>query len=165
MQKSSKASRDAAQPLSGAFPLAMHEQRRRVVTRVTEPTLTKQQFKNECDVNNIVKTFETTGAITHLNNFEGSFGDFTQAPADYHEAVQTVMEAQDLFDALPSKVRAHFENDPAKFLAFQDDPEAIALMEEHGLKKPSEVIEDEPPAPESKKSQNQTQPEQEAKAD
>ena len=142
-QKKPKAADKPREEVWDALPRPMHHARRRVRTIITQESLTKQQFKEECDVNRIVKAAEATGSIQHLNPFEGNYGDFTQAPDDYQQALHQVMEAQEQFDALPSKIRAHFENDPAKFLGWQNDSEAVELMRKHGLlkKQPEEVVE------------------------
>lgn len=94
---------------------------------------TQQSFKDECDVNLIMKRFERTGVLDHLNVFEGSYGDFTELPTSYHEAVNQVIAAQDMFMTIPARIRAMFDNDPGKFLAFAEDPENAERMIELGL--------------------------------
>lgn len=86
-----------------------------------EPTKTKQSFKNECDINNIMAKFQKTGVITHLNQNSAQYGF---APAvDFSTALQLVAAAREQFAGLPSKVRARFNNDPGEFLAFCEDPD------------------------------------------
>lgn len=93
-------------------------------------TLTQQQFAEECDVNNILKRFEETSFVTHVNNIQGQYGDFSNVE-DYQSSVNRVLNANDAFMALSSKLRARFDNDPAALLAFVSDKanrdEAIAL--------------------------------------
>lgn len=115
------------------LPQAMFETRRRVTFKSTQPSMAKQEFKKECDVNTIVRGFERTGVISHINTHEGAFGDYINAPESYQEALNTVMDAQNDFDALPSAVRAHFHNDPARFMNFQNDEEGMDLMRKHKL--------------------------------
>lgn len=43
-------------------------------------SLTKSEFKNECDINLIVKRFDKTGLITHVSNMSPIFGDFINPP-------------------------------------------------------------------------------------
>lgn len=108
---------------------------------------TQQSFKDECDVNNIMKKFERTGMLEHLNEFQGNYGDFTDVPQSYHDAVNQVLAAQDMFMTIPAKVRAEFQNDPGLFLNFVDDPANADRMVELGLAKPRvEAVADRAPS-------------------
>lgn len=95
-----------------------------------EPTLTQQQFKDECDINNIIKRYETTGEFTHRTSKVGQYADFTQI-SDYQSMVNQVQYAQEAFNSLPAQVRARFKNNPGELLSFLQDPsnkdEAIKL--------------------------------------
>lgn len=84
-----------------------------------EKTLTQQQFKDECDINNIIKNYSQTGVLP-VSQKVGAFLDVSNV-ADYQTALQTVFEAQKAFDALPSSIRSKFENDPNQLLAFIED--------------------------------------------
>lgn len=110
------------------------KERRRVQKFFTQPSLTKQSFKDECDINNIMKKYQKTGLVTHLASFSGQYGDFTSAE-DYHASFNKVLEAQDMFMTLPSSVRSRFENDPAKFLEFVHDPKNQTDLVKLGLAK------------------------------
>lgn len=61
---------------------------------------------------------------------EPMYGDFSSVE-DYQAAVNSVMQAQDQFMALPAQIRKRFDNDPAQLIAFMNDPgnasEAIEL--------------------------------------
>lgn len=85
----------------------------------TDPTLTQQQFKEQCDINNIIKHYTQTGELP-LSKKVGQFLDVSNVQ-DYHSALTTVFEAQKAFDALPSNVRSRFENDPNQLIAFIED--------------------------------------------
>lgn len=95
---------------------------------------TQQQFKEETDVNHILAKYKKTNMITHLNKFQGQYGDFATAE-DYQETLHRVMNAQEAFNQIPSEVRSRFNNDPALLIGFLADPanneEAIKL----GLRK------------------------------
>ena len=84
-----------------------------------EPTLTQQQFKEQCDINNIIKNYHQTGELP-LSKKVGQFLDVSNVQ-DYQTSLQTVFEAQQAFDALPSKIRSRFENDPNQLIAFIED--------------------------------------------
>lgn len=85
----------------------------------TEPTMTQQQFKDQCDINNIIKNYTQTGELP-LSKKVGQFLDVSNIQ-DYQTSLQTVFEAQQNFDALPSNIRSHFQNDPTQLLAFIED--------------------------------------------
>ena len=82
-------------------------------------TMTCQEFKDECDINNIVK--KPNYGINPLNppTRVPSFGDFTdERLKDYQAAQNVIVEAAQLFEQLPSQVRERFSNDPAKLIDF-----------------------------------------------
>jgi phage internal scaffolding protein len=95
-------------------------------------TRTKQSFKDECDINSILRRYETSGQITHLNKGNASFGDFTQA-LPYDEAIRIVRQAEERFMSLSARVRERFQNDPSQFLAFADNPANLEEMVAMGL--------------------------------
>ena len=117
---------------------------RYVKTTVGE-SRTKQSFKKETDINNILGKFRKTNLIDHVAKHRGSYGDFTGYPQSYHEAVQQVFDAEEMFGSLPSDIRARFDNDPGKFLAFAEDPVNESAMRDLGLL-PSERAAEQPPA-------------------
>lgn len=90
---------------------------------------TKQSFKDECDINNIMRRFEQTGTLSHLNNRTPVFGDMEEI--DFQGSLNIVVEAQARFALLPATVRDRFANDPSRLLAFVQDEgnreEAIKL--------------------------------------
>lgn len=93
-------------------------------------SMTVQNAKDECDIEKIVKQYRRTRTITHVSDAIAKFGDFTQV-TDFKQAIDQVLEAKAAFGELPSELRARFENDPAKLLAYMADPsneeEAITL--------------------------------------
>lgn len=93
---------------------------------------TKQSFKDECDVNNILKLYEQTGQLPDLIKQNAQYGDFSDV-VGYQEALNTVMHAQEQFEALSSAVRERFNNDPAKFLAFMEDEKNVDEAVRMGL--------------------------------
>ncbi len=107
-----------------------------------EKGLTKQSFKDECDINNILKKYEKSGILEHANKYQGQYADVT-GTVDYQTALNTVMAAKDMFMSLPASIRTMFDNDPHEFLEFAQDPENQEAMIEMGL------AERRPAAPES----------------
>jgi len=100
--------------------------------KFTGESKTQQQFKDETNINNIMARYEKTGLIDHLNNRAPNYGDFTEVD-DYQSAVNKIMLADEYFMELPAKIRAHFNNNPAEFLEFTENPENMDAMIEMGL--------------------------------
>jgi phage internal scaffolding protein len=104
------------------------------VAIATGDGLTEQNHKDETDINNIVRKYNKTGLIDHLNQFEKQYGDMTGY--DYQDAMNTVAAANSMFEGLPSAIRNQFDNDPAKFINFVDDEANADKLVEMGLVKP-----------------------------
>ena len=87
------------------------------------PSMTKQEFVAECDINNIIKQYSTSGVIRHISE-RAATGQYLDLPdnIDFQESLNMVHQAQSAFATLPSSVRSRFQNDPAEFLAFMADP-------------------------------------------
>lgn len=98
---------------------------------------TKQSFKAESDINNIMAQYLKTGLLDYVQRNEPRYGDTTGF--DYQSAMFKIAGAKTMFNELPAELRARFDNEPANFLDFvQDDSnreEAIEL----GLLKPEVV--------------------------
>lgn len=82
--------------------------------------ITEQAHKHECDMNYILRNYQKTGLIRHAKKYEGTYDDVSVQ--DFQEAMFLVNQAQQSFMDLPSNVRARFENNPAKFLEFTQNP-------------------------------------------
>ena len=97
----------------------------------SKPSLTKQSFRDECDINNILRQFNVTGQLP-VGSVQPQYGDFSGI-TDYQSALNAVMAAQDSFLALPAKLRARFDNDPALFVEFASDEANKEEMKALGL--------------------------------
>lgn len=96
------------------------------------PTRTQQQFKDECDINNILRSYDETGTINHRNPRPGIFTEFNELPVqDFQEAMNIVAYANSAFNDLPANIRSRFSNDPSQLVEFCNNPqnleEAITL--------------------------------------
>lgn len=101
------------------------------------PSLTKQAFKDEVDFNNVLRKYDKTGLITHVNNARAHYGDYTEVN-EYQESLNMVLKAQADFDALPGDVRKRFANDPGNFIEFVTNPDNLDEMRDLGLADPDE---------------------------
>jgi len=89
---------------------------------------TKQCFRDECDIDKIMTRFNLTGTISHLNQFEGQYADFSDF--DFHEQTTMLTKGREIFDALPAELRKEFSQSPAKFFAYVNDPANINELAE-----------------------------------
>ena len=104
-----------------------------------DPSLAQQHFKEECDINEILRKFNITGVLPETP-LSPRYGDFTGI-GDYHTALNTVIAAEDEFMSLPAITRARFANDPAQLIEFLDNPENLDEAISLGLvEKKSEVM-------------------------
>lgn len=108
-----------------------------------EPTRTKQAFKDEADINTLVRKFGVTATSQMRGLRVPSYGDFGSEVFDFQSAMNAVVEAQRTFDALPAQVRKRFGHDPQAFMEFFNDPENRAEAEKMGLVVPP-VVQEEP---------------------
>lgn len=106
--------------------------RHRVQVLFTDLSLTKQSAKDECDINRIMSRFAVTGAIEHLNRHHGDFGNFI-GYSDYQTSLNQIIDAQQMFDDLPAKVRTRFGNNPAAFLEFAQNSDNVDELISLGL--------------------------------
>lgn len=104
----------------------------RVFAEHSEEMLTKQAFKDECDINRILKNYNSTGTISHFNTATGSYADLPEA-TDFQQALETVRQANEAFNELPSAIRQRFNNDPTALLAAVHDPDQWPVLQELGV--------------------------------
>jgi len=96
--------------------------------KFTQPSLTRQSFKDECDVNQIVKRYTETGMINHIPRTPPQYGDAPEG--DFLEAaivnadIASQIEAGTLdMDAVASEPEAEPTSDPAPEKAEQASQE------------------------------------------
>jgi len=94
-------------------------------------TVTKQAFKDDCDINKIMARFIKTGIMDHVRDHGPQYG-FASSDT-FRESMEIVAKANSMFEELPSKIRNQFENDPGKFLDFVQDEKNLTEMQEMGL--------------------------------
>lgn len=106
----------------------------RIKTNFSADSRTKQSFKDECDVNNIMARYVKTGLIDFTNRNEGRYGDCTGQT--FQAAMEIVASANSMFHELPARIRDRFMNEPKAFLDFVNNPNNEAEARELGLLKP-----------------------------
>jgi phage internal scaffolding protein len=105
---------------------------------------TEQSHKKMCEIDNILRQYDKTGLITHVNEAVAQYGDYTEIN-EYQDSLNMVIEAQSAFGDLPAHIRKKFGNDPGLFFEFATNPENKDELIELGLanapivEKPQEV--------------------------
>ena len=84
-----------------------------------DASLTRQEFVEESDINNIMKRY-ASGMPIPSGTRQPVFDDFSDVP-DYAQAFEIVQRSEEAFAQLPSAVRERFANDPQQLLAFLQD--------------------------------------------
>lgn len=97
-----------------------------------DPSLTRQEFAEDCDINVIMARYENTGVISHTSPREPLYLDLTEVP-DFRTAMDMMVDADKAFMSLPAKVRREFDNDPREFVDFAQDPKNLDQMRLWGL--------------------------------
>lgn len=126
----------------------------RVATKNLDPDKTDTSWGPDTDVNNIVNKWTRTGQNPHPARSDGQYVDISQV-TDLMGAVEVVQQASASFDALPSELRATFQNDPIQMVEFLNDPKNHDQAREMGLLPPQPKKQappepkkiEEPPAP------------------
>lgn len=95
------------------------------------PSLTVQSMAEEVDLNVIMERFGITGKMPE-NAALLTYGDF-DGIFDFRSGQDAILRAKNLFNDMPAKVRARFQNDPQLFLEFCEEPENIDEMVKLGL--------------------------------
>jgi len=103
---------------------------------------TRQSFKEECDINNILARYQTSGILDFAQKHEPQYADVSAI--DYQESMLKVAQAKSMFNDMPSSLRARFKNDPAQMLDFLQNPANRAEAETLGLVNASPTPPNEP---------------------
>lgn len=103
-----------------------------------EEGMTRQEFRDECDINVLMATYERNGRLDHINRMQPQYLDVSDVP-DLPRAIAIMDEAQRAFMTLPASTRREFDQDPVKFVDFAMDPANLSRMREWGLAPPAVV--------------------------
>lgn len=99
-------------------------------TTVTGPEGARQEFREETDINVIMRRAQQTGHLPVRADIEPVFADVSDI-GDFADVQRRVHAAQDAFMSLSPEIRFRFKNRPEELIAFvQDDKnrdEAIKL--------------------------------------
>lgn len=110
-----------------------------------DPGVTDGSQAAELDVNQIVRRAQKSGILPGANE-ERVYADVSSSQ-DYHSAMNLILSANAQFMALDAEVRARFDNDPAKFIDFMNNPNNAEEMVALGLAERVDAPTPQPAAP------------------
>lgn len=99
----------------------------------SEPSQTKQEFKDSCDINRIMGKYLRGQQLPPAE--PGLYGDFSDV-GDFQQAQGILLHARAQFDALPALTRDRFQNSPEAMLRFVADPKNKDELRALGLSNP-----------------------------
>lgn len=107
----------------------------------TGPSQTQQQFKDDCDINAVLKKY---GAHHDYVPEDVSipveyFRDLSIAPRDLTEAMNLVQEANETFMDLPAHLRKAVNDDPRRLFELSQSEEGLKKLSELGFATPQEA--------------------------
>lgn len=117
-------------------------ERRPYVTDCSGQSMTKQSFKDECDVTRIVKKFERTGQLPP-NTKVGVFADVSSL-TDYRTMLHRRRLGEALFGELSLEEKKAFNNDPGQYLLWVETNSAAIEAESDRAGKAPSVPQDAP---------------------
>lgn len=81
-----------------------------------------QSHAMSVDIHVLLKQYQL-GDINALQRVQGTYGDFTQAPKTFAEALNVMIAAEQYFMSLPVEARAQFNHNFNEFIAAMDSPD------------------------------------------
>lgn len=113
-------------------------------------SLAEQHHKDAVSIQTIVQQHHVTGTMP-INSLPPQFSDQSDLPS-FHEAQIILAKGIEAFEAVPAHIRKEFDNDPAEYLEFIQNPDNREEIIAYGLDA-SHIPEDyvTPPSPEEEK--------------
>lgn len=103
--------------------------------RCDDASLTKQEFKEDTDINVLIERFTATGRVTP-SAVQPVYMDATIYPDDFLDAMNIVAETNEAFADLPADLRALLGNDPRNYLSALQTQEGRDLIASKGVELP-----------------------------
>lgn len=107
------------------------KKRKKIVLEARQSDQTKQSFKDQCNITNIICQYDKTGLTTHINEKTPQNIDHTQIPA-YQDTLNFVTHINQQFDQLPQEIKERFKTkeDLSQFIS---DPKNYSEAQKLGL--------------------------------
>lgn len=83
-----------------------------------------QSFAESTDIHSILRRYQN-GEVDVLEKVQGFYGDITEMPKTYAEALQRIADSEKVFWSLPVDVRSKFGHSFSEFLAASNDTDFL----------------------------------------
>lgn len=93
-----------------------------------------QSFAESTDIHSILRRYQN-GEVDVLEKVQGFYGDITEMPKTYAEALQRIADSEKVFWSLPVDVRAKFGHSFSEFLAASNEND---FLDKLGVKPPEQ---------------------------
>lgn len=114
-----------------------------VLADIGGPSMTRQEFADECDVNLLMKRYDVVGGgMPPAPGSVPMYIDFTSKPDNLMDALAMMKSAETAFMTLPASVRKEFDNDPLRFVEYAENEANLPRMREWGLAEPEKAAEE-----------------------
>lgn len=97
-----------------------------------------QSFAESTDIHSILRRYQN-GEVDVLEKVQGFYGDITEMPKTYAEALQRIADSEKIFISLPVDVRAKFNHNFSEFLAASDDEDFLDRLGVKPIEQPASV--------------------------
>lgn len=86
-----------------------------------------QSFAESTDIHSILNRYQN-GEVDVLEKVQGFYGDITEMPKTYAEALQRISDSEKVFMSLPVEIRAKFGHSFSQFLAASQEDNFLDLL-------------------------------------
>lgn len=86
-----------------------------------------QSFADSTDIHVILRRYQN-GEVDVLEKVQGFYGDITEMPHTYAEALQRISDSEKVFMSLPVEVRAKFGHSFSEFLSASQDADFLERL-------------------------------------
>lgn len=97
-----------------------------------------QSFAESTDIHAILRRYQN-GEVDVLEKVQGFYGDITEMPHTYAEALQRIADSEKVFMSLPVDVRAKFGHSFSEFLAASQDADFLDRLGVKPVEQPAPV--------------------------
>jgi len=96
----------------------------KIVSVNSQPSMTQQHFRDECNINTIMHRYEQTGILGDPGRAtrQAFYDDFSTG-FDFQQCQNAIIAATDAFMSIPAEIRYRFHNSPHEFVKFIQDPQ------------------------------------------
>ncbi len=118
-----------------------------------EEDMTRQEFADESDINNIVAKYKRTGELPAARDAALAVFQDVSGIGDYQDAVTRLKDAENAFMELPAIIRDEFNHDPLALVDFAMNPDNFDRAVELGIFRAPEVVEPPVQPPQNKETE------------